>query len=1192
MAGGGGKEYKLAVKIAGKLDSSFTAAISQASKSMSALGSTGRTIGSSVKIAAAGFTATAAAVAGVGVASVNTGREFEAAMDSVAATAGATEEQYAALEAAALEMGRTTSKTAAESAAALEYMSLAGWSVDESIQGLPSILRLSEATGLDLATTSDLVTDSMSALGVTVDGLAGYLDIAAKANNKSNQTAQQLMEAYLGVGGTMKNLNIPLEESATALGVLANRGIKGSEAGTALNAIMVNLTTGTGKAGTMMEKLGVSAFDSEGNFIGLEATLQNLNTALQGCTEEERNAALAAIGGKTHVDALNDLMSGLNTTNEEGISEWQQLETELYNANGALETMAATKLDNLNGDMAIFQSALQDAGIKIYKHLQQPLRDLTQFGTEEIYKLSDALQEGGFSGMAQTLGTVMSESLLELSGYASSFLDIVFTISDGLFSGLQANAPALGEAGANLISQLITGFTRYYGQFWTTGGTLLLYFMQGLISQAPTIITTVVQTALQMLNGIAAMAPTFASLGAQLLIQLALGLAQAAPSLIVAGLNAVFSVAQAILSQAPQLVSAGLQLIAGLLQGLLAGAQFLVTSGVEMVLNVANGILAALPALIQQAGAVALSFLQGLVAALPSIIQGGIALVVGLIQGIAANLPSIISTGGQIIGALLSGLLTAAGSLIGQIPAIFGSIIEAIFSIDWLQVGADLISAIWSGIVSAFTGLFDGLKSLWDGVVDFFTGGGEEAAEAVVAGVEAGAPEVTAAAQATTQAATTGFQFDTATLSQYGIDASTNLSTGLLSQTGSVQAAGYANGTSALTGMTNGMNANLPTLATTANGAGTLLTDEMSNGITAGTANLDGIIAGLGTEASTALNTSLIDNLPSIDAAALASGTAITDGITSGIDTGMATTTTTATTSGLETINAMAEGFSSGATTITGTIDSMGSSIDTSMAATLTSVTATNTSAWTQIDADATSSMTNMQTQFQSAAQGMQSQAASTFNAIRSQVTSAINAAASAVQSAVSRMRSAMNFSWSLPHLKVPHVSVSGTFSIDPPSAPRFSVSWYKEGGILDGAQIFGAAGNTLLGGGEAGKEAVLPLTDLWAEMRTVMSDVLTQTGTSGLGALAEQLDALDIGRGETSVADLLAQLDTDGGGTGAEPDGTEGGPVYQITFSPVYHFEGEAPTRDDLVEANRMSQDEFNRMMDKYLRERARTNF
>lgn len=147
------------------------------------------------------------------------------------------------------------------------------------------------------------------------------------------------MEAYIGVGGTMKNLGVPITESATALGVMANRGIKGSEAGNALNAIMVNLTSGAGQAGTMMEKLGLSAFDSEGNFKGLKGTLTELNGKLAGMTQEQRNAALAAIGGKQHVDALNDLLQGLNATTADGAIEWDALANELQNADGALEDM-------------------------------------------------------------------------------------------------------------------------------------------------------------------------------------------------------------------------------------------------------------------------------------------------------------------------------------------------------------------------------------------------------------------------------------------------------------------------------------------------------------------------------------------------------------------------------------------------------------------------------------------------------------------------------------------------------------------------------------------------------------------------------------------------------------------------------------------------------------------------------------
>ena len=246
---------QVTIKIAAQLEKSFGPAISAAQKAVSGLKGLGGMAAGSMKIAAGSLAAVGGALATAGVASVNTGREFEAAMSSAAATASATEAEYKKLEAAAMEMGRTTSKTATESANALEYMSLAGWDVDTSISALPSVLKMSEASGMELAHCSDMITDSMSAAGVSVDNLAGYLDIAAKAQNKSNQSAEQMMEAFIGVGGTMKGLNIPIEDTATALGVLANRGLKGSEAGNALNAIMANLTTGTGAAGKMMESL-------------------------------------------------------------------------------------------------------------------------------------------------------------------------------------------------------------------------------------------------------------------------------------------------------------------------------------------------------------------------------------------------------------------------------------------------------------------------------------------------------------------------------------------------------------------------------------------------------------------------------------------------------------------------------------------------------------------------------------------------------------------------------------------------------------------------------------------------------------------------------------------------------------------------------------------------------------------------
>lgn len=424
------KEYELAVKIAGMVDASLSSSCNLTKRQLKeiareAAAANAKTVSTSdalkkagpgidaawdglkttVTAAAAAVAAGAAAVTGVGKASIDVGKEFETAMSSWKATADANEEEFNRAREAALQMGRTTSKTAKDSANALEYMALAGWSVDDSIKGLPSVLRLSEATEMDLARASDLVTDSMSALGVQVDDLEGYLNIVAKANNKSNQTAEQLMEAYLGVGGTMKNLHVPLEESATALGVMANRGIKASEGGNAMNAVMINLTTGAGQAGKKMKELGISAFDSNGKFKGLKETLATVDKAVSSLTEKERNAALSMIGGKQHVDALNALLSGLNTTVADGKSEWDSLNESLEHADGALEKMAQTKMDNLDGDLAILESALQDAGIQIYDGLTDPLREGTQFATDMVYKFAGTIA----TNLKETMPTAKRE---------------------------------------------------------------------------------------------------------------------------------------------------------------------------------------------------------------------------------------------------------------------------------------------------------------------------------------------------------------------------------------------------------------------------------------------------------------------------------------------------------------------------------------------------------------------------------------------------------------------------------------------------------------------------------------------------------------------------------------------------------------------------------------------------------------
>lgn len=344
--------------------------------------------------------------------------DFESAMSNVKAISGATGDDLNRLTDIAKEMGAKTSFSATECADALSYMALAGWDTEQMCQGLEPILRLAEGGNLDLATASDLVTDSMSALGLTTEDLTHYLDVCAQAQRKSNTTADQMLEAYIGVGGTLKELNVPMEESATWLGVLANRGIKGSEAGNALSSTLINLTSGAGQAGQAMEELGISAFDSEGNFIGIEGTLQLLNDALANCTEEQRNTYLAMIGGKSNIDTLNALLSGLN-------EEYGDLKTEIEGADGALNEVAETMQDNVQGNITKLKSAFEGLGIEVGEKL---LPYVTQFieGLQKLVQWFGDLDEGTQQAIIKTgLFTAgLGAGLKVTGGFVSAIGDI------------------------------------------------------------------------------------------------------------------------------------------------------------------------------------------------------------------------------------------------------------------------------------------------------------------------------------------------------------------------------------------------------------------------------------------------------------------------------------------------------------------------------------------------------------------------------------------------------------------------------------------------------------------------------------------------------------------------------------------------------------------------------------------------
>lgn len=346
-------------------------------------------IGGKVNSAGNSILKLTAPLAATGIAALKTGMDFESAMSNVQAISGVTGKDFDNLAGKARELGSKTSKSAKEAADAMSYQALAGWNVNQIMEATEPILRLSEAGNMDLARASDLVTDSMSALGIQTKDLTKYLDICAQAQRKSNTTADMMLEAYIGCGGTLKNLKVPLEESATLIGVLANRGIKGSEAGTSLNSVLINLTSGAGQAGEAMGKLKLSAFDSKGNFKGVSVVLKELNEKLKGCTEEQKNTYLAMIGGKTQIDTLNALLAGTS-------EEFDTLQGDIKGSKGALNEMAETMQNNTKGEITKLKSALEEVGIQLAQHMLPVAKDFVktlQKWTDWFGKLDDSTKK-------------------------------------------------------------------------------------------------------------------------------------------------------------------------------------------------------------------------------------------------------------------------------------------------------------------------------------------------------------------------------------------------------------------------------------------------------------------------------------------------------------------------------------------------------------------------------------------------------------------------------------------------------------------------------------------------------------------------------------------------------------------------------------------------------------------------------
>lgn len=644
----------------------------------STLGSLGTVAGSALKGAATAVAAATTAVGGLAAASVKVGSNFESSMSQVAATMGLTtadiangSEEFEILAQAAKDAGATTAFSASQASEALNYLALAGYDAQTAADALPAVLNLAAAGSMDLAYASDLATDAMAALGIEAsnENLTRFGDEMAKTASKANTSVAQLGEAILTVGGTAKSLAGGTTELNAALGVLANRGIKGSEGGTALRNVILSLSAPTDKAADAMKSLGLEVYDASGNMRPLNEIFKDLNASMENMSEGEKTQVLNEIFNKVDLKSAQALLAGCG-------DEFDNLADAIANSGGAMQDMADTQLDNLKGDLTILQSGLEGLGIAAYEGMQGPLREAVQLATSMVGDISAAFNEGGLTAAVGAVGGALADMVTYVAGLAPQMIDAGVGLLTSLISGIQQNLPALASGAVEIVTSLV--------------------------------------------NGIATMLPQLATTAVQLVTALANGIAAALPDLIPTAVQAVVTLVQGLIENIPALIEAAAALIQGLTDGVIAAIPVLVAAIPTIITSLVTVLLENIPVIIQ-AG---IDLLTALVGALPEIIAAIVAVLPQIIDGITTallnNIPLLIEAGIQLLTALITNLPQIIATIVTAVPEIVSAIVSAFAGLagSIVDIGANIVSGIWDGICSMATWIKDKVTGFFSGIVD------------------------------------------------------------------------------------------------------------------------------------------------------------------------------------------------------------------------------------------------------------------------------------------------------------------------------------------------------------------------------------------------------------------------------------------------------------------------------------------
>lgn len=1022
---------------------------------------------------------------------IELGQNFTSTMSEVSAISGATGEDFEKLEACAREYGATTVFSASNAAEALKYMSLAGWDADQSTSALGGVLNLAAASGMELGAASDMVTDYLSAFAMEAGDAAYFADLLSYAQSHSNTTAEALGEAYKNCAANLNAAGQDVETVTSLLEGMANQGYKGSEAGTAMAAIMRDITNGMKDGAIKIGETSVAVMDAQGNFRDLTDILTEVEAATNGMGDAERAVALSST-------FTADSTKGLNLILNEGMDKIAGYEEELRGASGSAEEMANIMNDNLSGDVAAMNSAFEELGLKIYDALESKLRAGVQFITN------------GVIPAIEWLGGHIPEVTIAVSGLGAVIAAMNWgTISSKIAmvkGALVKLAAALGGVSlpAIAIIAVITAVALAFTNLWKNNEEFrnkitaiwdeikakFDEFGQGIVDRLNALgfefedITEVMKAVWDGFCEV--LAPIF---------------------------EGVFQQISNILSEALDILTGLFDIFAGIF----TGDWDMVWQGVQEVFGAVWDFVVAT--------------FENWISTFTSLADTVLGWFGTDWETVWTNVKTFFSDTWNAISSFFSGILTG---------------IKTFFTDTWNSI-VSFFSGILSGIYSSVTGtmteIHDTFTNIWDSITGFLSGAWETIKNIVTVGIMAVKEIISAAFQIITLP----FRF----IWENCKDTVLSIWETIKSVIGEKIDAVKEKITTVTTAISNVASAAWNAISSTASSLWEGIKGTIGSKIDAAKEKV-----------STATST-----ITSVASSAWSSVSSTASSLWSTISSTVSSK-----------ISAARSAVSSATSAITSVASSAWSSVSAAASSKWESVRSTISSKLSSAKSTVSSLMSGITSTMSSGLSSALSTVTGKFSSIYSTISSKMSAARDAVGNAISALKSKFNFSWSLPHLKLPHVSISGSFSINPPSVPHFGISWYKDGGILTRPTIFGAAGNNLLAGGEAGAEAVVPLATLWDKLEAMITSVFNTASTTGGSS----------GEGLTSTAGRLLTLDDFSLGSLADSGGVV---VYYdfsgFTWSPQIQTEGTGDDTDDFMAKLKAHEAEFFDWLEEFIKMR-----